>query len=251
MIEFQSRKPELPFLLASDLDGTILGDKEGEQWIRSMVQSLGKGIIFAVITGRSIESIKDLVKENRIPQPDFMCASVGTVLIDCNDHENTIGKKFLDRVSRDWDLEAIIEIGQGPGIRCQDFPEGQPPHQAGFYWDGKKESLAAFFKRMTDLNIYQIQVSSDFYIDVLPKYVGKGNSVLFIQKELNLDWGRIMVAGDTGNDKKMFETGLKGVVPINALDELKLVASEPWHFHSDQPAGRGVIDGLRFFRFIE
>ena len=104
---------------------------------------------------------------------------------------------------------------------------------------------------MTNLDLYHIQASSGIYIDVLPHPLGKGYAAQFLQKELNLEPERVMVAGDTGNDQEMFTTGFKGVVPVNALDELKNLATEPWHYHSSYPAGQGVIDGLRYFGFIE
>jgi hydroxymethylpyrimidine pyrophosphatase-like HAD family hydrolase len=59
----------------------------------------------------------------------------------------------------------------------------------------------------------------------------------------------VAVAGDSGNDRQMFETEYKGIVPVNALDELKALASKPWHYHSPYPAARGVLDGLRHFGF--
>jgi hydroxymethylpyrimidine pyrophosphatase-like HAD family hydrolase len=59
-----------------------------------------------------------------------------------------------------------------------------------------------------------------------------------------------VVAGDSGNDRVMFETGFKGIVPVNALDELKAVAQQPHHYQSPLPAGRGVLDGLCHFGFI-
>jgi hydroxymethylpyrimidine pyrophosphatase-like HAD family hydrolase len=72
-----------------------------------------------------------------------------------------------------------------------------------------------------------------------------------LQKQLGLDPVRIIVAGDTGNDRQMFETGYQGVLPVNALDELKAAASESWHYHSTFPAARGVLDGLRYFGLLE
>ena len=44
-------------------------------------------------------------------------------------------------------------------------------------------------------------------------------------------------------------TEYKGIVPVNALNELKALARQPWHYHSPLPAGRGVLDGLRHFGF--
>jgi hydroxymethylpyrimidine pyrophosphatase-like HAD family hydrolase len=89
------------------------------------------------------------------------------------------------------------------------------------------------------------------FIDVIPAPLGKGETVKFLQRELGLDPAQVVVAGDSGNDRPMFETGYKGIVPFNAFEELKAIASQPWHYHSEFPAARGVLDGLRHFGFIE
>jgi hypothetical protein len=49
----------------------------------------------------------------------------------------------------------------------------------------------------------------------------------------------------------MFETGFKGILPANALNELKSAAHRPWHYRSPFPAARGVLDGLCHFGFLE
>ena len=172
-------------------------------------------------------------------------------MVDLKDPDNALGKKYVRQVSSSWNLEEIYARGVGPGIQRQDFPGGQPPHQAGFYWDGEEESLTALYRRLTDLDQYHIQSSAGAYVDVLPHPLGKGYAAQFLQKELGVNPERVLVAGDSGNDQEMFSTHFKGVVPSNALDELKVVASEPWHYHSLYPAGQGVLDGLRHFSFIK
>ncbi len=59
------------------------------------------------------------------------------------------------------------------------------------------------------------------------------------------------VAGDSDNDRQMFETPFNGIIPCNALDELKTLTRQPWHYHSPQPFALGVLDGLRHFGVIE
>jgi hydroxymethylpyrimidine pyrophosphatase-like HAD family hydrolase len=100
------------------------------------------------------------------------------------------------------------------------------------------------------LNHFHIIASYGEYIDVLPNPMGKGKAVEFLQRELGIKSERVVVAGDSGNDREMFETGFKGIVPANALDELKAVARHPWHYQSPLPAGLGVLDGLCHFGFI-
>lgn len=240
-----------PFLLAADIDGTLLGDERGEAALWMLRTQDPAAFRLAYVTGRYLASARELVAAGRLPTPDYVCVNVGTEIYAWDDPGNAIGKKYAARIAPDWDLEAIYAAGVGDGVWLQDFGEDQPPFQAGFYWDGHPESLAAMCERLADHDRTRILPSYGEYIDVLPAGFGKGEAVRFLQQELNFDPQRVVVAGDSGNDAEMFTTGLRGIVPVNALDELKAAAREPWHYHSPLPAGRGVIDGLRHLGFIE
>ncbi|HNT26216.1 MAG TPA: HAD family hydrolase [Anaerolineales bacterium] len=242
---------ETPFLLAADIDGTLLGDEAGEASLKALVESRPRQVYLALITGRSLATITPLIQAGRLPQPNYICADVGTELYDCYDPQNELGRRYAARASEHWSLETIYRLGVGKGVTIQDFPDGQPHYQAGFYWDGKAETLQAFRQRLAGLPGCFVLPSYDYYIDVLPASMGKGQAALFLQQVLGLDRQHVVVAGDTGNDSPMFETGLPGIVPANALDELKRVAVQPWHYHSPHPAGRGVLDGLQHFGLID
>lgn len=239
-----------PFLLAADIDGTLLGDEEGEALLNLLAEQYAGSLYLAFITGRTLKSVQETVAEGRLPEPDFICGFVGTELLDCRDPANTIGQNYASQVSPTWDLEAIYALGEGAGIRRQQFMEGQPRFQAGFDWDGQANTLAAFRQRLEGQGEWNILPSHGRYIDVLPPPLGKGQAVCFLQKTLALPPERVIVAGDTGNDRQMFETEFQGVLPLNALDELKAIADPTRHYQSPFPAGRGVIDGLRHFGLI-
>jgi hydroxymethylpyrimidine pyrophosphatase-like HAD family hydrolase len=240
----------IPFLLAADIDGTLLGDEAGEASLKKLVESSPQQVILALITGRSLATIEPLIREGRLPQPDYICGDVGTELFDCHDPLNLLGLRYAEQTTGSWDLETIYDLGLGEGVTKQDFPDGQPRFQAGFYWDGRPQTLYAFRQRLADLPECFILPSYNYYIDVLPVTMGKGQAVLFLQWALGLDQQHVVVAGDTGNDVPMFETGLQGVVPSNALDELRRVAIQPWHYQSPLPAAQGVLDGLYHFGLI-
>ena len=237
-----------PYLLASDIDGTLLGDEAGESLFHSFAAQ-NRHAILAYITGRHRSSVLALIEEGRLPRPRFVCTEVGTELLDLDDPSNRIGRAYAAQVGADWSLERIYQLGLGEGIRAQEFEHGQPRFQAGFYWDAHPKSLSAFRGRLAPVGGIYIQASYDTYIDVLPIAVGKGQAVRFLQEQLRLSPGRVLVAGDSGNDRQMFETGYRGIVPSNALEELKTLARQPWHYHSPLPAARGVLDGLSYFGF--
>ncbi|MGB7539787.1 MAG: HAD family hydrolase [Anaerolineales bacterium] len=243
--------PEKLFLLAADIDGTILGDEEGEINLKALFRDHSRRIVFAVITGRSLSSVQNLVRKKRIPNPDFIVGSAGTDLLDCGDSNNELGLRYAERVSNEWDLEKIYALGQGEGIRRQTFKDGQPRFQAGFFWDGRPETLAGFHRRLKNQSGCHIVSSSNKYIDVFPTNMGKGEAVKYLQRALGIDHGRVVVTGDSGNDREMFETSFKGIIPVNTLEELKKVVYQKWHYQSSLPSARGVIDGLLHFGFID
>ena len=134
-----------PFLLAADIDGTLLGDETGEALLRELARTQREAFLLAYVSGRSRASILQLVEEGRLPGPDFICGHVGTDLFDRRDPENAIGRKFASLVPKGWNLDQIYSLGEGPGIQRQDFPDGQPTFQAGFFWDSDSDNLKAFY----------------------------------------------------------------------------------------------------------
>ena len=249
-VTYLPTRPKQPFLFAADIDGTMLGDEEGQIGLKTLAQFFRRSFHLVYVTGRYDWSVLRAVEEGFLPRPDFICSNVGTNLLALDDPGNSIGLKYAAQVGPEWDLEMIYGLGEGDGICRQDFSEGQPPFQAGFFWDGQPRTLEAFYTRLVDLDHLHILASSGKYIDVLPDPLGKGKAVEFLQKELRLNPQQVVVAGDSGNDREMFETKFKGIVPVNALDELKAVACQPRHYQSHLPAGRGVLDGLCHFGFI-
>lgn len=239
------------FLLASDIDGTLLHDDETELLFRQFVARQDGRFALAYVTGRYCWSVQELIAQGRLPRPHFICSDVGTEILDLDDPENCLGEAYAAQVSPGWNLDEIYRLGLGDGITRQEFDEGQPRFQAGFYWDARPETLRAFKERLAHLDGIYIQASYDTYIDVLPLPLGKGQAVSFLQRHLGLESDQVVVAGDAGNDRQMFEAGFKGIVPCNALDELKILACQPWHYHSPHPAAQGVLDGLQRFGFAD
>ena len=168
------------FLLAADIDGTLLGDEIGEALLHQFVAQHNEHFTLAYVTGRTLSSVLELITEGRLPHPRFICSEVGTEILDLRDSSNRIGQAYANQVSSSWDLETIYQLGTGNGISPQEFERGQPRYQAGFHWDARPASLHAFRERLSAVDQLYIQASFDLFIDVLPSTVGKGNAVRFL-----------------------------------------------------------------------
>ena len=248
---FRPVQLDQPFLLATDLDGTLLADKADLVWLKTFIRQYANEFYLAYVTGRYYESVLELVDQGRLPRPNYICSNGGTELFDCNDPQNTLGQRYSAQVAPEWDIETIYALGEGLGVRRQDFLDGQPRFSAGFFWDGDSKTLADFKDRLVGQDGYHILASHGEFIDVIPAVLGKGNAVHFLQHELSLKPDRVVVAGDSGNDRLMFETDFNGILPANALEELKVIACRPWHYYSPFYTARGVLDGLCYFGFIK
>ncbi|MGG2476586.1 HAD family hydrolase, partial [Rhizobium sp. BR5] len=67
--------------------------------------------------------------------------------------------------------------------------------------------------------------SSDRDLDILPKAADKGAALAWLCGQLRIGLDESVVAGDTGNDRAMFElNGIRGVIVGNALPELVSLA---------------------------
>lgn len=250
-LPYHLAKPGEPFLLAADLDGTLLGDELGEAWIKALRRQSAQDLRLAYVTGRGYALVQEPIDAGRLPAPDFICCDVGSTIYDLSDPQNHLGSRYAAQAGPAWNPAAVFALGEGEGVRRQSLAGGSDRFRASFDWDGQPGSLKAFYQRMESLPFCRILPSHGRYIDVLPVGLGKGQAVAFLSRELGLSDQWVVVAGDSGNDLEMFETAFQGIVVANALDELKAGANLARHYHSPLPAGRGVLDGLHYFGFLK
>ena len=104
---YRPAQPDRLFLLAADVDGTLLGDTAGELSLMAYARRFPRSFQLAVITGRRPASVRELVDAGRLPRPDFICGAVGTELLDCRGGANTLGGRYDAQVPVNWDVEIM------------------------------------------------------------------------------------------------------------------------------------------------
>ena len=60
-LPFRLAQPGEPFLLAADIDGTMLGDELGEAWLKAFKREAGNRFLLAYVTGRDFRSAMRLI----------------------------------------------------------------------------------------------------------------------------------------------------------------------------------------------
>jgi hydroxymethylpyrimidine pyrophosphatase-like HAD family hydrolase len=233
-------------LLCTDLDGTVLGDAEGEDLFRAWAASARATVRIAYVTGRNWPSVRGLIDEGRVPVPDFAVCDLGTHIVDLGDPDNRLGRRYEGLADPAWPADLIRQIGAHEQTWLQG-PEGQGRFKSSFFWNGQEQSLIWFRERLGRVPDWRLIVTSGTYLDVVPTCFGKDNSARFLAESLGLDLSHVLVAGDSENDADMLGIGARAILPANARAAALEAAARGDHFLSRLPQGRGLLDGLRHF----
>lgn len=204
-------------VLATDLDGTFLGGSDAERSkLYAAIEANRDRVTLVFVTGRDIPFIRSLTSDGWVPRPDYVIGDVGTTIVQGANFD-AVPELEADIAAR-WD-------DAGDRVRAMlsdvDWLELQPTpfrYRVSYYYDPKRYDPAVAAR--IEAAGFDCLTSAGTYLDVLPKGVSKGPTLLRLIDHLAIDPGRVLVAGDTMNDLSLFETGLRGVAVANSEPDL-------------------------------
>jgi sucrose-6-phosphatase len=245
-------------LLITDLDHTLVGNDESLDRLNRVLdryrQTLGTKIVYA--TGRSRASYQELVTAQRLIAPDALIAAVGTeIYLDATE---TLDSEWVNKLSINWQREEIVAIASRfADLEPQPQPE-QRPFKVSYYLS--PSVVAAVVSQLQELLSQQgldveIIYSGGKDLDILPRGGDKGTAVQFLRDRWQIDPIHTVVCGDSGNDISLFKYGTeRGIIVGNAHSELRLwheLHPVNYHYLAVADYAAGILEGLKYFRFVE
>ena len=230
------------FFVATDIDGTVLGDSRSEsdflKWGKNR-----KNIILAYVTGRSTNSVCRLIEGGSLPAPDFIVGSVGTRMLDMRHGSENFEDEFRRIAPRDFPAKELRQLGQSLGLTLQP-EEDLHDHKVSFFHGSGSDlqKVETEARMLADINFI---VTESYYVDMLPSVYGKGPAVKFLAEKLGIDMDHLLVAGDTENDADMFNLGSHGVVPLNGVRALDAKVDGKRIVRSEHPYARALLEDFR------
>ncbi|MFC5603701.1 HAD-IIB family hydrolase [Sporosarcina koreensis] len=204
------------YLLATDLDGTFVGDKEALGRLLQFFDGSPDEVALIYVTGRHLSSARSLMAEEGLPMPDLLITDVGTAIYR-GDLEEDLDWK--DRMQEDWQPRMIAESAAFfPALKRQELPDER---RVSFTVSDDIGAVHEFKKALEDQAIaHSFIFSSSRDIDVLPSSAGKGNALEYALGRYARDGVKILIAGDSGNDRDMLSLSHPSVIVGNAQPEL-------------------------------
>ena len=253
-------------LIASDMDGTLLNDKDEihEEFYQVFQELKKQNIIFAAASGRQyynlakrFEKIKDdmmFIAENGT----FVVYKGEELLLNALDKETAIE---LIKIGRDIKESYVVLCGKKSAyIESKD--ERLIKEVEKYYEEYKivndltkveddilKVTICDFIgseeNSYTYYNDYkeklQVSVSGQIWLDITDKGVNKGLAINKLQELLNIKHEETMVFGDYLNDLEMMESAYHSYAMENAHDDLKKVA----RFRAKKNTENGVVEKIK------
>ncbi len=237
---------DVRFLLCTDLDGTFLAGTSADRL--RLYQMLGRrsDTVLVYVTGRGLEAVLPLLSDPTLPQPDYIICDVGATVVhgeDCGPVE-----PLQAEISQRWpgDQAVFRAIGDWQGLTLQDVPQSR---RCSFYCD-ENAITDGLCEAVADLGC-DLLYSSERYLDILPKDVNKGSTLDALLKQLDVPHERVLVAGDTLNDRAMFERGMAGVCVGGSEAGLLDVTREMENvLHAERSGCGGILEAIAHFKLL-
>ncbi|OGT37215.1 MAG: hypothetical protein A3F12_06500 [Gammaproteobacteria bacterium RIFCSPHIGHO2_12_FULL_38_14] len=241
--------PSYQLALATDLDGTFL---EGDQAVKNIFYNelirLREQVLLIYVTGRSVDTLEYFCKNAYLPHPHFIIADHGTHIVDGKHFEPI--QCLQDPIIETWNdsnitLKKILQ--EEPGIVLQPI---DPPYRVAYYYD--PHQLQNRTLELITQAGFDVILSCDMYLDIVPRGVNKGSSLMKLINHANVNQEIVITSGDSLNDLSLFQTGLKSIAVGNAEPKLRTAINNLCNVYlSKHPGLLGVIDGLHFYNKLQ
>jgi sucrose-6F-phosphate phosphohydrolase len=240
-------------MLATDLDGTFIGDHAAMMALWADLETAG--ITLAFSTGRHLPSIEAFYAEAGTDRRAHACVCmVGTELWVGGDDGYSRDDEWSRRISADWDRERVAAIVAAQPGATEQPGEWQSEFKSSWFLEEDSERAVAAIREALDAAGLRAKViySAGRFLDLLPVESGKGEAVRYLAARLSIPADNVITSGDTGNDLDMMrpELGFRSIAVGNAAPELRDYRAAGI-YHAAASYAAGIREGLVHYGWLE
>lgn len=239
-------------LLATDLDGTFIGDDASMHALWADLEN--EAILVAFSTGRHLPSIQDFYAEHDLSRRADACVCmVGTEIWLRRHGRYVLDEGWSRHISDGWDKQAVEAILHAVPEAVMQPAQWQSPFKSSYFLeDNAAIRLEEIETALREEGLRaKVVYSVGRFLDLLPYRSGKGGAVAYLAAELGIPPENVVTAGDTGNDIDMMrnELGFRSIAVGNSTDELRSVG-EPQIYHARAHHAAGIREGLELYGWL-
>src|SRR5690606_27823931 len=144
-------------------------------------------ILLTYNTGRLIDDILNVIQKGILPEPHYIIAGVGTIIYDFKN--KCVVKEFNDVLDEGWDLDAVEELINNTNHPITEQPSKfQHAYKRSYCChDASPEHIQNIEQLFAEANMHvNVVYSESKFLDILPKWANKGNSLQWLLNKLDI-----------------------------------------------------------------
>lgn len=241
--------PAVQRLLVSDIDNTLIGDRDGLAALLRMLRERPRSFGFGVATGRHLPSALEVLRHWRVPPPDVLITAVGTEIHYGPEVRPDSG--WQRHIQHRWRRDSLVALfADVAGLTLQSDDQ-QSALKLSYNVDpqlmpGMRELENLLRQAQLHANLIY---SHDAFLDVLPIRASKGQAIRYLAYKWGLPLQNFLVAGDSGNDVEMLVGDTRGVVVSNHSPEVERLRGLEQIYFAETPYAYGIIEGMAHYGF--
>jgi sucrose-phosphate synthase len=235
-------------LLVCDIDNTLLGDRDALREFLDWQRQNSSSTALGIATGRSFHSAQSILAAEAVPTPDVIISNVGAQVhwYDREKRRFVEDREWAKRVSRNWDRETVEQVAASLGLRTQAALE-QRIGKASYFLDGHDPEKIANAFRDAEVAV-EVVSSHGLYLDILASGIGKHAAVLHVADRLGMTQAKVVVAGDSGNDRAMLRACPRPIIVGNWSDGLGDDPALSHAYKASATHAAGILEGVQHYR---
>lgn len=245
----KSTMPLAKFALITDIDNTLLGDKNSLQTLITWLREQSGELAFGIATGRPLESAIEILQKNNVPMPDVLITSVGSEINYGTSLKPDTG--WSNHIKHLWRREDLVKAMQSiPGIRLQTEDNQREFKISYLVTPEEVPSLEAINQHLQQLKLHaQVIYSHNEFLDILPIRASKGHAIRYLAYKWDLPLEHFLTSGDSGNDSEMLVGDTLGVVVGNHSQELETLRGMDQVYFAEGHYAAGILEGIHHYQF--
>lgn len=240
------------FLIVTDCDVILRSSNDSLRQLSEFVATHRSMVELVYATKLHFQDFREKISPRPVPPPAAVIAGRGSEV--CSYPEGQLDHGWINRISSHWCINTVYHILAGESDAPLKPEDAQFPFMGSCQIeDLPEERIDEIEHKLASAGIDAYCVRGpDSWLHVLPRGVDLGAAAAFVARQLGVPQQRVIVAGDSVFDARLFDHGFFGIVlsdeaRVAADSEIDSLLDDEQVYIAQRQHAEGLCEGLQYW----